>query len=116
MDRCHCCLLADINECLDGNGDCEHKCINELGTYRCACKTGFILRSDNRTCEPDDISSGGAAAEQAAHRTRCFANCDTVLRLHNKIEALEEKVRVIINRKLYLDAVCSKLSDKELSC
>lgn len=81
-------MFPDINECLDGNGDCEQECINELGTYRCACKKGFRLRADNRTCETTNPES----SEQPAHRDRCYANCDTVLRLHDKLKSLQEKV------------------------
>lgn len=31
---------------------------------------------------------------QAAHRDRCYANCETVHRLHDKLKALQEKVNV----------------------
>jgi hypothetical protein len=86
------CLFSDVNECLDGNGDCEHECINEPGSYRCACKPGFTLRTDNRTCEPVNISGG---TEQAGHRNRCYANCDTVLRLHDKLKSLQETVSAL---------------------
>ncbi|RZC37464.1 collagen and calcium-binding EGF domain-containing protein 1 [Asbolus verrucosus] len=82
-------VCIDIDECLDGNGDCEHECINEAGSYRCACRPGFTLRTDNRTCEPVNISGG---TEQAGHGNRCYANCDTVLRLHDKLKSLQEKV------------------------
>lgn len=84
-------MLLDINECLDGNGDCEHECINEVGTYRCACREGFRLREDNRTCERTNPSSEGS--EQPAHRDRCYASCDTVVRLHDKLKSLQEKVK-----------------------
>ena len=79
-----------MNECLDRNGDCEHECVNESGGYRCSCRPGYVLRPDNRTCEPADAVSG---AEAAGHANRCYANCDTVVRLHDKLKSLQEKVR-----------------------
>ncbi|KAB0802020.1 hypothetical protein PPYR_04206 [Photinus pyralis] len=83
----------DINECLDGNGDCEQDCINELGTYRCACKEGFRLRADNRTCETTNPSPEGL--EQPVHRDKCYASCETVVRLHDKLKTLQEKLSAL---------------------
>lgn len=88
-------LFADMNECEDNNGDCEHHCINEVGGYRCTCRTGFKLRGDNRTCESEIDLNDMELNAQAAHRDRCYANCETVHRLHDKLKALHEKV----NRK-----------------
>ncbi|XP_063909807.1 collagen and calcium-binding EGF domain-containing protein 1-like [Zophobas morio] len=82
-------VCIDVNECLDRNGDCEHECVNESGGYRCSCRPGYVLRPDNRTCEPADAVSG---AEAAGHANRCYANCDTVVRLHDKLKSLQEKV------------------------
>lgn len=84
--------LPDINECLNSNGDCEHECHNEIGSYRCVCRAGFTLRTDNRTCESVNNTE---EREQAGHSNRCYANCDTVLRLHDKLKTLQEKVNLI---------------------
>jgi hypothetical protein len=35
-------------------GICQHSCRNTLGSYRCYCRTGFQLNSNNKTC--DDIN------------------------------------------------------------
>lgn len=44
---------SDINECLENNGKgkCEHKCINEIGKYRCACPGGYKVGIDGHSCE-----------------------------------------------------------------
>lgn len=42
---------ADINECLDSNGNCEDVCINTEGSFMCQCLNGRVLATDNRTCE-----------------------------------------------------------------
>ena len=43
-------ITSDLNECSTGNGGCLQLCINSIGSYRCSCRPGFVLNSDNRTC------------------------------------------------------------------
>ena len=43
------CLL-DIDEC-SMFSPCEQECTNTDGSYQCSCTEGFILKSDNSTCE-----------------------------------------------------------------
>ncbi|XP_010875827.1 bone morphogenetic protein 1b isoform X2 [Esox lucius] len=45
-------FFKEMDECskLD-NGRCEQRCVNTLGSYRCACDPGFELASDRRSCE-----------------------------------------------------------------
>ncbi|KRT84673.1 EGF-like domain containing protein, partial [Oryctes borbonicus] len=102
-------VCVDVDECLDNNGDCQHNCINEPGSYRCSCREGFLLRGDNRTCYPQSVDMGpanpvlqhgesqnrpGVGHDEAleANRDRCYANCDTVSRLHDRLKILQEKV------------------------
>lgn len=42
---------ADINECLDNNGNCEDVCIDTEDSFICQCLNGRVLAADNRTCE-----------------------------------------------------------------
>ncbi|XP_071951327.1 sushi, von Willebrand factor type A, EGF and pentraxin domain-containing protein 1-like [Antedon mediterranea] len=44
----------DVNECLKDNGNCDHQCYNDPGSFHCACRDGFALQPDRRTC--NDIS------------------------------------------------------------
>ncbi|XP_065170934.1 collagen and calcium-binding EGF domain-containing protein 1-like isoform X4 [Atheta coriaria] len=93
-------FCVDVNECLENNADCEHECINEMGTHRCGCKQGFVLGEDNRTCikqEALDVEVGAAgnASELPARRDRCYASCDSVSRLHDKLKVLTEKVSAL---------------------
>lgn len=42
------------------NGRCEQRCVNTLGSYKCACDPGYELAADKRSCEgtyPGEISS-----------------------------------------------------------
>uniref|UniRef100_A0A8C4RZ30 MBL associated serine protease 1 n=1 Tax=Erpetoichthys calabaricus TaxID=27687 RepID=A0A8C4RZ30_ERPCA len=49
----------DVDECKERNDEelaCDHYCHNYIGGYYCSCRFGYLLHSDNRTC--DDLSSG----------------------------------------------------------
>ena len=43
-------ILADMNECSVNNGGCEHDCDDLDGSYRCSCRTGFLLGNDAHSC------------------------------------------------------------------
>ncbi|XP_017780601.1 PREDICTED: collagen and calcium-binding EGF domain-containing protein 1-like [Nicrophorus vespilloides] len=90
-------FCIDVDECSEGISDCEHECLNEVGGYRCGCREGHVLRSDNRTCKPDATITyqTDGLQELAAFRDRCFANCDTVQKLHDKMKVLQEKVSAL---------------------
>lgn len=101
-------MVADEDECLDRNGDCEHRCINEIGGYRCFCEEGYILRADNRTCEQQERRNSNndkgdtLAKTMAGHSNRCYANCDSMVRLNEKLKTLQEKVRRIMPRLIII--------------
>ena len=42
--------LQDVDECERQNGGCEHFCLNEVGSYRCACSEGYTLADDHHMC------------------------------------------------------------------
>lgn len=35
------------------NGHCQQRCLNTLGSYRCACDPGYELAADRRSCESE---------------------------------------------------------------
>lgn len=44
-------LLAVVSDlCATGDHDCEQVCVSTPGAYRCACRDGFSLNSDGKTC------------------------------------------------------------------
>lgn len=47
---CYVDLIAEINECQDGNSSCEQACMNTIGSYECACYDGYRLNQDGLTC------------------------------------------------------------------
>ncbi|KAL1492057.1 hypothetical protein ABEB36_012555 [Hypothenemus hampei] len=85
-------VCVDVNECEDRNGDCEQLCINEIGSYRCSCKDGYNLRADNRSCDKLHTPLGDI---EAGHVNRCFANCESLVRLNEKLKHLQEKVSAL---------------------
>ena len=34
---------TDVDECTDGNGGCQHTCVNTAGSYYCSCDNGYDL-------------------------------------------------------------------------
>ena len=82
-------VCVDIDECVENSTVCEQLCINEPGGYSCGCNDGFILKRDNKTCEKlKDFDPGKPeviAPTDAAAATRCYASCDSVVLLHNKV-------------------------------
>lgn len=47
-------LLTEMDECSrPDNGHCEQRCLNTLGSYRCACDPGYELAADRRSCESE---------------------------------------------------------------
>lgn len=41
-------VVSDL--CATGDHDCEQVCISSPGSYTCACREGFTLNSDGKTC------------------------------------------------------------------
>ncbi|KAM7392945.1 hypothetical protein PAMA_007861 [Pampus argenteus] len=45
-------FFKEMDECSrPDNGHCEQRCLNTLGSYRCACDPGYELAADRRSCE-----------------------------------------------------------------
>lgn len=62
---------ADVDECLENNGGCQHTCLNVMGSYECRCQEGFFLSDNQHTCihRSEGISArlGGAGGGAAPH-------------------------------------------------
>ena len=41
---------ADVDECTEENGGCEHGCENIIGSYLCTCRTGYFLAVNGKNC------------------------------------------------------------------
>lgn len=41
---------VDIDECYTRTHACQQVCVNQRGSYRCECNTGYTLNNDGKTC------------------------------------------------------------------
>ncbi|XP_051908539.1 matrilin-3a [Hippocampus zosterae] len=46
--------LCGPDPCATGN-DCEHICVNNIDSYYCKCRTGYILNADRKTCSQKQV-------------------------------------------------------------
>ncbi|KAG3295187.1 fibulin 2 [Ictidomys tridecemlineatus] len=57
-----------VNECWASPGRlCQHTCENTLGSYRCACASGFLLAADGRHCEDVNECEAGRCSQECAN-------------------------------------------------
>ncbi|CAG2164066.1 unnamed protein product [Oppiella nova] len=69
-----------VNECT-GSHHCSQVCVDDFSGFHCACKKGFELASDNKTC--DDID------ECAEHYGLCSGHICLNLKGHFKCECFD---------------------------
>ena len=44
-------MLTDIDECEIAVDNCDHICLNTIGSFLCACQSGYTLNTlNNKTC------------------------------------------------------------------
>lgn len=55
---CFLCIAADVDECLVENGNCSHRCVNDLPGYHCECDSGDVLHPNELTCIPNANCTG----------------------------------------------------------
>ncbi|ELV11986.1 Cartilage matrix protein [Tupaia chinensis] len=55
------CVVSDL--CATGDHDCEQVCISSPGSYACACREGFTLNSDGKTCNVCSRGGGSSATD-----------------------------------------------------
>ncbi|KAK0420415.1 hypothetical protein QR680_014670 [Steinernema hermaphroditum] len=44
-------FLTDFDECQYGQHQCDHICVNTIGSYKCLCENGYVLAPDGRNCK-----------------------------------------------------------------
>lgn len=64
----HLYFLSDVDECR-GRPACAQQCVNTAGSYRCACRDGFGLAEDGRSCQnrPSSPLSSSSPAAVGGH-------------------------------------------------
>lgn len=49
-------FLSEEDECAKpDNGGCEQRCVNTLGSFKCACDPGYELAPDKKSCEGNHV-------------------------------------------------------------
>uniref|UniRef100_A0A3B3ZR90 VWFA domain-containing protein n=1 Tax=Periophthalmus magnuspinnatus TaxID=409849 RepID=A0A3B3ZR90_9GOBI len=90
------------DQCATGDHDCEQVCISTPGSFKCACKEGFTLMDDGRSC------SGECAC---APEDPC--ECDSLVKFQKKVEdalqALTKKYILYFNTSIATILVCECL-------
>ncbi|XP_019738364.1 bone morphogenetic protein 1-like isoform X4 [Hippocampus comes] len=56
-------FFSDMDECSQENGGCQHECVNTMGSYRCQCRSGYMLHDNKRDCKEAgcDLALNGAS-------------------------------------------------------
>ncbi|KAM9793845.1 bone morphogenetic protein 1-like isoform 3-T3 [Syngnathus typhle] len=44
-------FFSDMDECSEENGGCQHECVNIMGSYRCQCRSGYMLHDNRHDCK-----------------------------------------------------------------
>lgn len=56
--------FSEEDECAKpDNGGCEQRCVNTLGSFKCACDPGYELAPDKKSCEGNSAYVCGWYAE-----------------------------------------------------
>ncbi|XP_057674472.1 epidermal growth factor-like protein 7 isoform X3 [Corythoichthys intestinalis] len=78
----------DVDECLGGH-PCAHLCVNTPGSFRCLCRSGFVLGEDARTCQllAAPTPSSGVVPGNVT---------EEVQSLKNRVELLEKKLQMAL--------------------
>ena len=71
---------ADVNECAwnFGKGDCDHLCSNTDGSFKCSCRTGYVLQEDGLKCtdlNECDSNNGGCSQKCVNRPGDFFCQC-----------------------------------------
>jgi len=81
-DKVHDCPMGDdetsscdVNECLKGNGGCSQKCIDEKIGFKCACRKGYTLGADKKTCYDIDECKDYGVCDQKCQNTEGSYKC-----------------------------------------
>jgi hypothetical protein len=51
MLKKHNTLFTDIDECAMKTSQCQHICVNQLGSYDCECHNNYTLQNDGKSCK-----------------------------------------------------------------
>ncbi|XP_033117071.1 fibrillin-2-like [Anneissia japonica] len=88
---------VDIDECTIGTDGCQQDCLNNIGSYTCACAASFSLSDDQHSCTPlagmectgsNPCDSSANCIHNADGNPSCY--CDSGYQLSNNDTACED--------------------------
>ncbi|XP_069746531.1 growth arrest-specific protein 6-like isoform X2 [Narcine bancroftii] len=87
---CH----LDVDECQLNNGGCEHICSNVVGSYQCACRTGFDLLHDKHRCMDINecaLDSGLCGSVQCVNTLGSYVcRCDSGYKYNTSLKSCQD--------------------------
>ncbi|XP_033502967.1 epidermal growth factor-like protein 7 [Epinephelus lanceolatus] len=99
---------TDVDECSEQR-PCAHECVNTAGSYRCACRDGFMLAGDGRSCQglppppppPPPPTTQTSQATVGGHTdadglSQMENVTEEVQSLRNRVELLEKKLQLVL--------------------
>ncbi|XP_049415978.1 epidermal growth factor-like protein 7 [Epinephelus fuscoguttatus] len=100
---------TDVDECSEQR-PCAHECVNTAGSYRCACRDGFMLAGDGRSCQglppppppPPPPTTHTSQATVGGHTdaggglSQMENVTEEVQSLRNRVELLEKKLQLVL--------------------
>ncbi|XP_068104122.1 epidermal growth factor-like protein 7 [Hyperolius riggenbachi] len=92
---------TDVDECTAGRHRCAQNCLNAPGTFHCACREGFRLNSDGRSCDKEErpaVTQQPPPPQPEGNNTAGVPDSvrEEMQELRNKIEVLEQKLQLVL--------------------
>ena len=50
-------FILDVDECDLGIDNCDQMCDNNVGSYSCRCRSGYVLSGDGYGCEGNSLTN-----------------------------------------------------------
>ncbi|XP_041048593.1 collagen and calcium-binding EGF domain-containing protein 1 isoform X1 [Carcharodon carcharias] len=89
----------DVDECAKSNGTvCSHICLNTPGSYQCACKEGFYLKEDGKTCSKSESAGQYIKSDTVMKAgTTCSTTCEDFQQIKQAVLQLKQKITLLPN-------------------
>ncbi|PIN97776.1 hypothetical protein AB205_0180870 [Aquarana catesbeiana] len=113
-------FFKEVDECSRPHkGGCEQRCVNTLGSYKCACEPGYELAPDKKSCEGEvckydyvEIRSG-LTADAKLLGTFCGAELPPVITSQYNNMRIEFKSDNTVSKKGFRATYYSEMKNKQ---
>ncbi|XP_057265133.1 epidermal growth factor-like protein 7 isoform X2 [Pezoporus wallicus] len=83
----------DVDECAGQSHGCSQLCLNTAGSFQCACRDGFSLTADRKSCQPLVPAPEPGAFSHAGPPSEVK---EELKELRSRVEALEQKLQLVL--------------------